>query len=681
MTGKHILHGGDYNPEQWLDCPEILEEDMRLMKEAHVNCVTLGVFSWAVLEPEEGRYDFGWLEDIVDRLGEEGIQVILATPSGAMPHWLTQKYPEVMQVQADGKRNLPGKRHNFCYSSPVMRRKIHALDRELSRRFGRKENVILWHISNEFGGNFADSYCHCELCQENFRKWLKNRYGTLEKLNRAYWSRFWSHVYTDWGQIHSPVPNGETTVTALDLDWRRFMSEQISDFCAEEIRAVREASDLPVTTNFMEFFKGIDYNRLQRELDVVSWDSYPYWHEKKDEVPAAVRTAAYHSMMRSMKKKPFLLMESVPSMVNWRPYNTVKRPGIHMLSGMQAIACGSDSVQYFQWRKGRGSFEKFHGAVLDHKNGSSTRVFRDVSEMGARLEKLSGAVSGTVNRPGAAVIFDWENWWAVEDTAGPRQDLDYVSCVLSHYRAFWEAGIDADIIGMDADLDGYALVSAPLNYMYKPGYAEKVRTFVEQGGIYVTTYFSGIVDETDLCFTGCHPLEDVLGVVTEEIDAPGKEFPNSFTYKGTEYPAGGLRELIHAKAGTEVLSTYQEDYVAGEPAVTVNGYGAGKAYYLAAEPDEAFLRAFYEDCFAAAGLSNPLGVKLPCGVNAAERQADRGAETAEEMKRSLVFAMNFRNEPAVVEGISEWTDAESGEVYKGILKLKPFQCVVLERHR
>lgn len=671
MIGGRILHGGDYNPEQWLECPEILEEDIRLMKEAGVNCVTLGVFSWAVLEPEEGKYEFGWLEDIVDRLGKEGVQVILATPSGAMPHWLTQKYPEVMQVQADGKRNLPGKRHNFCYTSPVMRQKIYALDRELSRVFGRKENVILWHISNEFGGNFGDSTCHCEQCQEAFRQWLKKRYGTLEALNRAYWGRFWSHVYSDWSQIHSPAPNGEYTVTALKLDWQRFSTEQISDFCAEEIRAVREFSDLPATTNFMDFFKGLDYHRLGKELDIISWDSYPYWHEKKDEVPAAVRAAACHNMMRSMKKQPFLLMESVPSSVNWRPFNPVKRPGMHMLSSMQAIAHGSDSVQYFQWRKGRGSYEKFHGAVLDHKNGSNTRTFRQVAEVGERLAGLTEKLNGTVNQPKSAIIFDWENWWAVEDTTGPRLDLDYVSCVLSHYQAFWEAGIEADLVGMDADLDGYRIVAAPLNYMYKNGYAEKVRKFVENGGIYVTTYFSGMVDETDLCFIGHHPLEDVLGIVQEEIDAPSPEFTNSFCYDGNEYPAGGMREMIHAVDGTEVLSVYEEDYVKGMPVVTAAAYGKGKAYYIAAEPEQRFLSAFYADRFREADLVNPLGVELPYGVTVTARNGEDG--------KQIVFVMNFRNEPVRVDGIGTWTDVENGTIYTDSLEMGSFGCVLLRR--
>lgn len=674
MLGGHILHGGDYNPEQWLDCPEILEEDIRLMKEAGVNCVTLGVFSWAVLEPEEGMYDFDWLEKIINDLGREGIQVVLATPSGAMPHWLTQKYPEVMQIQADGHRNLPGKRHNFCYTSPVMRQKITALDEALSKRFGRKDNVILWHLSNELAGNFSDGACHCEYCQKAFREWLKERYGTLDALNHAWWGRFWSHVYTDWEQIHSPAPHGETTVTGLELDWRRFVTDQISDFCRMERQAVAKYSDLPATTNFMDTFKNIDYNRIQQELDIISWDSYPFWHEKKDEVPAAVRAAFNHSLMRTMKKKPFLLMESVPSAVNWRNNNPLKRPGMHMLSSMQAVAHGSDSVQYFQWRKSRGAFEKFHGAVLDHKNGSNTRTFRDVSEVGARLARLSELLDGTVNRPEAAIVFDWANWWAVEDITGPRLDLDYPACVMEHYRAFWEQGIEADIVDMDADLSAYRLIVAPLNYMYKPGYADKIQNYVENGGVYVTTFFSGMADETDLCFLDHHPLEDVLGVIQEEVDAPSEDFENQFVYGGMTYPARRMCEIIHPKETAEVLAVYEKDFYAGCPVVTRNPYGKGKAWYLAAESDLAFLRAFYKDVFAEAGLHNALGAELPYGVTVTERCGAAG----EEAKR-IVFVMNFKNEPVTVEGIGRWTDSESGEACEGSLGLEAFQCRVLTR--
>lgn len=664
MIDDRILHGGDYNPEQWLECPEVLEEDVVLMKEAGVNCVTLGVFSWAMLEPEEGVYCFDWLEKIMNRLHENGIRVILATPSGAMPHWLTAKYPEVMQVTEDGRRNLPGKRHNFCYTSSVMREKIYKLDMELSRRFGKHEAVVLWHISNEFGGNFGDGACHCERCQEAFREWLKRKYGTLEELNQAWWNRFWSHVYTDWSQIHSPAPNGECLVHGLNLDWKRFVTEQMTDFCEQEIRAVKTYSELPATTNFMDFFKNLDYHRLSRCIDVVSWDNYPNWHIQKDEVPAAVRAAASHSMMRSMKKQPFLLMESTPSCVNWRTVNPVKRPGMHMLSSMQAIAHGSDSVQYFQWRKGRGAYEKFHGAVIGHKNGSNTRIFREVAEVGKRLPLLQDNIRGTLNQPKVACIFDWENWWALEDSAGPRQDVDYTEEVLKHYQVFWENGIDVDFINMDAPLDGYRIVCAPLNYLYREGYAERVRRFVEQGGCFVTTYFSGMVDDTDLCFIGHHPLEDVLGVVQEEIDAPGEEFDNSFIYHGKKFSVGRLREICHPASDSTVLAVYEQDFYKDFPVVTEHTYGAGKCYYICAETGLDFLREFYADVLTEKDVENPLGADLPYGVTTALRDGEK----------KNVYVMNFSHEPAVFSVHGRWQEIDTGMVHEGEIRLEGLSC-------
>lgn len=671
MTEGKLLHGGDYNPEQWLDRPDILEEDIRLMKEAGVNCVTLGVFSWSVLEPEEGVYDLEWLGERIEKLYENGIRVILATPSGAMPHWLTQKYPEVMQVQEDEKRNLPGRRHNFCYTSPVMREKIRRMDLELSKRFGKHPAMILWHVSNELGGNWGDGACHCEACQRAFRQWLRARYHTLDKLNHAWWNRFWSHMYTDWEQIHSPAPHGECLSHGLKLDWKRFVTDQMTDFCRSEIKALREHSALPVTTNFMDFFKNLDYRRLQDCLDVISWDNYPHWHGCRDEVPAAVRAAAGHSMMRSMKRQPFLLMESTPSCVNWREFNPVKRPGMHMLSSMQAIAHGSDSVQYFQWRKGRGAYEKFHGAVVGHKGAGQTRTFREVSEVGRRLASIQESVAGSVNAPRAAIVFDWENWWAVEDSAGPRQDMDYVAEVLKHYQIFWENGVDVDFIGMGEALDGYRAVCAPMNYLYRDGYADRVRRYVEEGGCYVTTYFSGTVDDTDLCFTDRHPLEDVLGIIQEEIDAPGEGFENGFVYRGTRFSTGRVCEICHAMEGTETLAVYDSDFYAGCPAVTRNRYGRGSCYYIAAETGQDFLRAFYGELFRETDMNLPFGGPLPYGVTAAVRRG----------RQDLVFVMNFRQEAVCLCGIGSWEDVETGAVYKDRMELEGFSCKIVQRRQ
>lgn len=407
-----MLHGADYNPEQWEKYPEVLEEDIRLMKLANCNVMSVGIFSWAKLEPEEGKFNFEWMDRLLDTFHENGIYAFLATPTGARPAWMSEKYPEVLRVGANRVRNLHGMRHNHCFTSPVYREKTTMMNTKLAERYAHHPAVIGWHISNEYGGE-----CHCSYCQDAFREWLKKKYQTLDALNDAWWTTFWSHTYTSWSQVESPAPHGETMVHGQNLDWKRFVTDQTLDFYRHEIKPLKKANpDLPATANFMEAFEGLNYAKFADDLDIVSWDSYPTWHDEQDESNLAAWTAMNHDMFRSLKGgKPFLLMESTPSLTNWQPISKLKKPGMHVLSSLQAVAHGSDSVQYFQWRKSRGSSEKFHGAVVDHAGHENTRVFQEVSELGGNLSRLDEIVGTTVNAE-VAIIFDTENRWAVKDS-------------------------------------------------------------------------------------------------------------------------------------------------------------------------------------------------------------------------------------------------------------------------
>ncbi|HBA70492.1 MAG TPA: hypothetical protein DCZ40_14220 [Lachnospiraceae bacterium] len=665
LPGK-LLHGADYNPEQWLDYPEILEEDIRLMKKAEVNCVSLGIFSWSQLEREDEIYNFEWMEKIIEKLYKNDIYTILATPTGAIPPWLSSAHEEVLQVNEYGVRNYAGNRHNFCPSSPVMRRKMQEIDSRLSQKFGQHPGVIAWHISNEYGGNGRAADCHCPYCQEEFRKWLKAKYGTLENLNKAWWTTFWSHTYTEWSQIHSPSKRGENVLHGLKLDWKRFVSHQLLDFAKEEIAAVREYSNRPVTTNMMGFFKPLNYFEWGKEFDFISWDNYPDWHSEEDELRIAAETAAAHSLMRGLKKAPFLMMESTPSMVNWRPVNTLKRPGMHALSSLQAIACGSDSVQYFQWRKSRGSCEKFHGAVLDHKNGENTRVFGDVREVGKKLGKISEYVWGTCSHSRIAMIFDWENWWAVEDVCGVEK-LDYKNLFCKYFYPFWEMGVDVDIQNMESDFSDYQIIIAPYNYMYQKGYADKIRDFVKNGGCYVTTCWSGEADDTDLCFIQAHPLQDVLGIRTEETDACRAAWDNQVSYCGVSYQVTGLRGIIHRETA-EVKAYYEKDFYKGFPALTRNAYGKGCAYYIAAETEIAFLKKFYRNLLEEEGIGEEFAGKLSEGVTVSCRSDE---------KKKLWFLQNYNRKEAVVILYRKYFDIELQKNVEGTIEMPPFSCYVL----
>jgi beta-galactosidase len=663
-----FLHGADYNPDQWLHAPEILEEDIRLMKLAKCNVMSIGIFSWVSLEPEEGRFTFDWLDHILNKFAANGIYAFLATPSGARPAWMSAKYPEVLRVGANRVRNLHGFRHNHCYTSPLYRSKVTIINQLLAERYSDHPAVIGWHISNEYGGE-----CHCDLCQVAFRDWLCNKYGSLEVLNRVYWTSFWSHTYTDWSQVESPAPHGETFVHGLNLDWKRFVTDQTVDFCKHEIAPLRVVNaELPITTNLMDYYEGLNSWKFADVLDVVSWDSYPTWHDQQDDSNQAARVGMMHDIIRSIKSRPFLLMESTPSLTNWQGVSKNKKPGVHMLASMQAVAHGSDSVQYFQWRKSRGSSEKFHGAVVDHVGHEYTRVFRDVTEVGETLEGLAEII-GTNVQSEIAVIFDWENRWAINDSQGPRNiGVHYEKTVIEHYKPFWTRGVSVDVIDMEQDLSKYKLLVAPMLYMVRPGVGERIERFVENGGTFVATYWSGLVDENDLCFLGGFPgpLRKTLGIWSEEIEGLHDGQTNQVKLKEGnplgltgEFTAREICDLIHLESA-EALAEYSTDFYAGRPAVTVNQLGAGKAYYIASRNDAAFHQIFYDALLKETGIHNKLGNNLPEGVTAQVRT---------DGDHDYVFVLNFHAEAKVVElGNGGGIDLISGQHIIGSMELAPY---------
>ncbi len=644
-----LWHGGDYNPDQWLDRPDVIDEDFRLFPLAGVNVVSVGIFSWTRLESEDGVYDFAWLDGIMDRLDRAGMKAILATPSGAKPAWMSQKYPEILRCAPSRVRDLHGGRHNHCYTSPVYRRKATEINTRLAERYKGHPALLLWHVSNEYGGE-----CHCPLCQEAFRSWLKARYGGLDALNAAWWTDFWSHRYTDWSQVESPSPQGEGSVHGLAIDWKRFVDAQSLDFFLAESAPLRSITPgVPITVNMMGTYPGLNYWNWAPRVDVVSWDNYPQWHRSGDGAPArgdadvASYAAFLHDLNRSLKAgKPWLLMESTPSQVNWQPVNRLKKPGMHALSSLQAVAHGSDSVLYFQWRKGRGAAEKFHGAVVDHVGHEGTRVFREVAELGRELKGLA-EVAGTAVRAEAAVVYDWETRWAIDEFFGfAKAERNYERACVEFHRALWRRSIACDVPNQDQDLDRYKLVAAPWLYMIKPGTAERLDRFVRNGGTLVLTFLSGMVNESDLCFEGGFPgpLRELAGVWAEELDPLwGGQANRAVPAKGNglglsgDYAVDSFCELVHPEGGAEVLATYGDDWYAGRPVLTRHRHGKGTVYYVAAKAEQRFTDDLMQAIARDLGLASAWEEKLPIGVNA---QARSDGET------DYVFLMNFTDEAA-----------------------------------
>ncbi len=608
-----IYFGGDYNPDQWPQ--EIWQDDMRLFKKAGVNMVTLPVFSWAKLQPEEDRYTFEWLDDIMDRLHENGLAVCLATSTAAQPAWMSKKYPEILPVDFDGRKRKHGGRVNFCPNSRVYRDFSGKLAGKMAERYSHHPALKVWHIGNEYG-----NYCYCEHCEKAFREWLKKRYGSIEELDRRWDLSFWGHTVYDWDEIVAPSGLSEmwkdgslerTTFQGIALDYKRFMSESSLECYKNEYEAIRrECKDIPITTNMMGSpFKPLDYFQWAEHIDIISWDNYPSLMA----LPGSI--AFNHDLMRGLKKgQPFMLMEQTPSQTNWQPYNSLKRPGAMRLLSYQAMAHGADTLLFFQMRRSIGACEKFHGALIEHVGHEHTRVFKECAQLGEELEKLSGII-GSRLKAKVALLFDWENWWALELSSGPTIQLKYADQVIKYYQALYNWNIPVDIVRPDADLSGYALVIAPVLYIVKPGVTKNLEVFVQNGGTFLTTFMSGIVDENDRVTLGGYPgeLKKLLGIWVEEIDALEPGMCNSIKMADESYACTMLCDLMEAQSA-EILAVYEKDFYAGRPALTRNTFGKGRAYYLATDAEDRFisdlLKALCDECGLAPVFGSPSGVEI-----------------------------------------------------------------------
>lgn len=653
---QKILYGGDYNPEQWPE--DIWEEDMRLLKLAHIDIVTLNVFSWASLQPDEDTYSFEKLDKIMDMVHRNGLKVCLATSTAVHPAWMARKYPDILRTEFYGMKRKFGGRHNSCPNSPTYRKYAGALASKLAERYRDYDNIVAWHISNEFGG-----VCYCENCERRFREWLKEKYKTIDEVNRVWDTAFWGHTFYDFDDIVTPnlltehfAPN-RTTFQGISLDYRRFNSESILDCYRLEYDAVHAITpDIPITTNLMGTYSDLDYQKWAKYMDFISWDNYPSNDTPIEEV------ALRHDLMRGLKQgKPFALMEQTPSVTNWLPYNALKRPGVMRLWSYQAVAHGADTVMFFQMRRSVGACEKYHGAVIDHAGHENTRVFREITELGAELEKIGSLTLGARTDAKAAIIFDWDNWWSTSYSAGPSVNLRYCDEILNYYKAFHNLNISVDIISVEDDISQYSLVVAPLLYMVKSGHDEKLRSFVAGGGHFLTTFFSGYVDEHDLVTTGGYPgkLRDILGIWVEEEDALPENDANSFTYEGTTYPAVLLCDLLHTE-GAEALCSYEKDFYAGMPALTRNRFGNGYAYYAATRSNADFYRRLVGNICKEAGIE-PL-METPELVEVTQRRNQNG---------TFLFFLNHDTEAHEISLPCAGTDILTDAAYQpgGCLRL------------
>lgn len=618
-------YGADYNPEQWPE--EIWPEDVARMREAGVTMVSLGIFSWSRIQPHEGEFDFEWLDRVIDLLHEGGIAVDLATATASPPPWATAAYPEMLPQDENGAMYWPGSRQQFAPSSPAYRRLAGELVTAIAERYATHPGVVMWHVNNEYGCHLNADYS--DAARDAFRRWLADRYGDVRSLNEAWGTDFWSQRYQSFDEVFPPRKAPYSRNPGQELDFRRFTSDMLLECYLMEREIIRAAgATQPITTNFMGAFKPADYAHWAEHMDVISDDCYP---DPND--PESFRSAAFQrDLVRSLKPAvPWLLMEQATNALNWRPANAPKAPGQMAALSAQAVGRGADGVLFFQWRQSRAGAEKFHSAMLPHA-GTDTRTWREAVALGADLAALPPLPAGARDAR-VALVFDWENWWAVEASDHPQNGLDYLAVIQRWYRALHRRHVQVDIVPAARVGEGHDVAIAPLLYLVREADAAALVSFVEAGGHLLAGPFTDVADEFDRFRDGgfATQLGPLCGIRIEDFGAlvapdavPGAFGEREAPFAGAESgaPAGVgtlLAEEVHVVADdTQVEASFTAGRRTGDPALTARAVGGGSARYLATIPDEAGVQAVVDRLLAATGVE-PVAAGLPEHVEAARR--------------------------------------------------------------
>ncbi|GAA2768223.1 beta-galactosidase [Streptomyces paradoxus] len=650
-----LAFGGDYNPEQW---PEsVWQEDVRLMREAGVTMVSVGIFSWALLEPSPGRHDFGWLDRLLDLLHEHGIRVDLGTPTVVPPVWFYRAHPEALPVTAEGVRYEFGSRAAICHSNADYRAAAAAITTKLAERYGDHPALAMWHVHNEYG--VPVSACYCASCAAHFRRWLATTYGTVDAVNEAWGTAFWGQRYAAFEDINPPRLTPAAVNPGQALDYKRFADATMREnFRMERDILHRLSPGVPVTTNFMTALSqcdSVDYWAWGREVDLVTNDHYLITDGRRTHVNLAMAADLTRSVAGGA---PWLLLEHSTSGVNWQLRNPAKAPGQMARNSLAHVARGSEGALFFQWRQSRRGAEKFHSAMVPH-GGTDTRVWREVVELGASVEALS-EIRGTRTEADVAVLWDWHSWWAQTLDWRPSVDHDARERADAFYEALYDRHLTVDFAHPEADLSRYPLVVVPALYLMTQAAGRNLKAYVEQGGTLVVSYFSGIVDEHDAVHEGAYPgpLRDVLGLTVEEFSPllPGERVRVTGP-DGTEPSADVWTEFVVPR-GAETVSVYADGPAAGLPAVTRHRLGEGTAWYvstrLGADGLDALLGRAGED----AGLAPR--ADLPRDVEVVRRTGESG---------TYLFAVNHTGSDAKVPLEVPGTELLTGDRAAGRLEV------------
>lgn len=659
--------GVDYYPEQWPE--ERWPIDAQLMKEANFNVVRLAEFAWSRMEPSEGQYDFDWLDRAIDILQSNGMRVVLGTPTASAPPWLMNKDPELYRVREDGQRVTFGNRREYCPNHPLYHEHTRRIVTKMAEHYADHPAVIGWQIDNEFGDR-----CYCPTCAKSFQTWLRGRYEALEELNQKWGTNFWSHVYSDWTEIPLPITTGGSPNPGLALDFYRFSSDSYVVYQQLQIDILRGLCPGHfITHNLMGFtYDKLNYFDLARNLDFVSWDNYPrmQWTMERGMDPSLMALSL--DTMRGLKSKNIWIMEQQAGQGGWEMLSVSPRPGELRLWAYQAIAHGADAIIFFRWRTARFGTEQYWHGLLDH-DARPGRRYEEIKRMGAEIKEIGDEILGAQKKSQVAMLLSYDSRFAFQiQQNNPR--FQYPEHFHQIYRAFYHQHASIDIAAPNADLSSYKLVIAPALHLVTDVIAKNLKRYVQAGGVLVVSQRSGVKDESNAVVNQRLPglLAEICGVEVEEYDSLSSHMRNEIEFTLPELAetaclnVGILCDILKPTSAT-VVARYRQDYYAGQPAITVNQFGAGRAVYIGAVGDGQLYDVLAKWLLEITSIQNTF--TTPPGVELSQRmQGDK----------MLHFVLNHQDTPQTIHLENNFTNLLSKQSLQGDMQLEPFDVLILE---
>ena len=681
-----MYFGVDYHPEQWVfpyggnaENPEAeWQHDAELMVKAGINVVRIGEFTWGLCEPEDGKFDFGWLKRVMDILGEAGIQVVLATPTAAPPIWLTEKHPEILPLDEQGRVKHAGTRRAACLNSEAFWNHSKRIAEEMARALGAHPQLIAWQIDNGLGGNFTEAAFN-DASKLDWHGWLEAKYQTIKRLNAMMGLRHWGQVVSRWNQVPMPMYAPAAHNPALVLDWCRFCSDTIVQFTRMQADVLHELTpDRPVTTNLRPLIHRFDHFDLAEVIDFVSIESTASIKSKSSELACEI------DMLRSLKKDGirtpdgdagFWVMEQKAGNVNWQEVNSLVRPGVLRMFTYQLVSRGATAILFFRWRQPRFGTEKFHGAVLPHHLEGSSRVYQEICQIGEELKLLAPALQGTKVVPEVCILYSHDNDWMLSQPNQPNQHFSLREHIQLIYNALHDRNVPVDFARPAEDLSRYKIVIAPSLHLLSAAEADRLKLFVQEGGTLVSTFNTGLVNQYGIAPDTGYPsdLTELFGLEVLEFDMlpPGEE--NHLTFKGAfptshVHPAKIWCDLIEPK-GCQVLATYVKDFYAGRPAITMNTFGLGKAIYIGTMSHQHFYNDLVVWLRQMSGLHALLKVPESVEISLREKEGTR-----------VFFLLNHQNTPVRIQFYKPMHDFLTGNTFSGNYDLPPHGVLVVDEH-